>query len=410
MTLTLDGAPIGAEEGEPVAVSLVGAGVSSFARSPKFHRPRGPACLRAACDGCLARVDEEPNVMTCRVAAREGLTVTSQNILGSRKVDLLRMTDWFFPDGMNHHELFAGVPGVQGLMQSFARRVAGLGKLPREVRAPRPALRREVDVVVVGSGPSGMAAALALASRGRQVEILDDALAMGGTALALGFTAGPFAGLLESFVAGLGGALKLRLATTAGGFFGKDLLVLGDAGVELLQAKDVVLAMGAHDGVAPFEGNDLPGVMSARAACRFLAHGVLVGERLVVCSAPDAGPFGLHIARAARAAGAEVTSIPRLPDAVLGASRVEGVAVVEGGERVVYDADALLIDLPPAPSYELALQAGATVLHEPRGYVVVPEGGKIAGGIWAVGELVGTKLEASAVMAEASRVASAICA
>ena len=31
-------------------------------------------------------------------------------MVGSKDTDLLRVADWFFPEGMNHHELFAGVP------------------------------------------------------------------------------------------------------------------------------------------------------------------------------------------------------------------------------------------------------------------------------------------------------------
>src|SRR3984957_18000592 len=127
VTMHLDGQALVAERGEPVAVALLAAGKLALARSPKFHRPRGPSCLRAACDGCLARVDGRPNVMTCMVPAAEGTVVGTQNTRGAREVDFLRVTDWFFPRGMNHHELFAGVPGLQGLMQTFARRVAGLG-------------------------------------------------------------------------------------------------------------------------------------------------------------------------------------------------------------------------------------------------------------------------------------------
>src|SRR5580698_5480837 len=96
VTLRFDGERIVAERGEPAAVALIAAGHLALARSPKFHRPRGPACLRAACDGCLARVDDEPNIMTCRVPAAEGTRVETQNVVGSRRTDLLRMADWFF--------------------------------------------------------------------------------------------------------------------------------------------------------------------------------------------------------------------------------------------------------------------------------------------------------------------------
>ncbi len=77
--ITFDGEEIVAERGEPICAALVAAGKLVVARSPKFHRPRGPSCLRAACDGCLARVDETPNVMTCMTPCDEGTAVVSQN-------------------------------------------------------------------------------------------------------------------------------------------------------------------------------------------------------------------------------------------------------------------------------------------------------------------------------------------
>ncbi len=138
VTILLDGRRLIAGRGEPAAVALIAEGNVALARSPKFHRPRGPSCLRAACDGCLARVNGVPNVMTCRVPATEGMLIETQNVVGSRDVDLFRMADWFFPEGMNHHELFAGVPGVERVMQALARRVAGLGRLPAEAGDPRP--------------------------------------------------------------------------------------------------------------------------------------------------------------------------------------------------------------------------------------------------------------------------------
>jgi sarcosine oxidase subunit alpha len=90
VVLTLDGEELEAERGEPLAAALVAAGKRTIARSPKFHRPRGPACMRGACDGCLARVDGTPNVMTCMTPAADGMVVVSQNRLGPRDADLLR--------------------------------------------------------------------------------------------------------------------------------------------------------------------------------------------------------------------------------------------------------------------------------------------------------------------------------
>ncbi len=416
VTVTLDGEPVEAMEGEPVVCALAAAGKLALARSPKFHRPRGPSCLRAACDGCLARVDDAPNVMTCMVAAREGMAIRSQNTLGSRSVDLLRMTDWFFPDGMNHHELFAGVPGVQSLMQGFARRVAGLGRLPIAVAAPRAAARRAADVVVVGGGPSGMAVAARLADEGRAVEVLDDHLAIGGGLRALGpKDARAWERVAHAFDRAVArGGVRVRTATTAGALFGDDLLVVGPEGAEIVTAACLVLATGAHDGVVAFEGNDLPGVMSARAAGWLLSHGVGLGERVVVVVPPGGGPFGEAYARAVadRKVASQVTVVHGEIVRAMGSSRVTGCVVRafdEGdgsnvkGEKL--KADAVLVDAPRAPSYELAEQAGSPLVHAARGYVPQAPGRKIRQGVWIVGEAAGRPFTPEAFEADATAVA-----
>lgn len=377
VTIRLDGDEIPAERGEPIAAALVASGRLALARSPKFHRPRGPSCFRAACDGCLARVNGVPNVMTCLHPAEDGAVIEAQNTLGSREIDLLRVTDWFFPEGMNHHELFAGVPGVQQVMQAFARRVAGLGKLPEKPGETHRAKRREVDALVIGAGPSGMSAAIALQKRGRAVEIVDDALEAGGSALAT--LDGRFDALLASFSKC---PVKLRLRTTAAGIYGDDVLVVSPEGAEILTAKTLVLATGAHDGVLAFEGNDVPGVMSARAGAWLHRRGVDLGERVVVAVSEGGGPFGELYARAAK----NVTVVNEAPTVVMGSSRVKRVAF---GKKEIA-ATALLVDAPRAPAYELAEQAGATLAHEPRGFVV--RDAKIREGVYAVGELVGAAL------------------
>lgn len=403
VTLRFDGEDVVAERGEPVAVALVAAGHLALARSPKFHRPRGPWCQRAACDGCLARVDGVPNVMTCRVPAADGTTIDTQNVVGSREHDLLRMADWFFPEGMNHHELFAGVPGVQAVMQAFARRVAGLGKLPRDVRPARPAERRAADVVVVGAGPAGMAAAVRLSERGRKVEVLDDDLSWGGCLRSLvGADVEPWQPLMNAFAAArVGGRVTLKLGTTAAGVFGRDLLVAGDAGAEVVTPRTLVLATGAHDGVLAFEENDAPGVMSARAAGRLLGHGVLPGERIVVAVADGGGPFGDAFVRAHPAA----TLVRGSPCGVKGTGRVREWTFATAKGDVKHKADVLVVDAPRAPAYELCAQAGAALEHSPWGFRVLSDGGRLADGVFAVGEVVGTPLDPASLAAEAARIA-----
>jgi sarcosine oxidase subunit alpha len=402
VSVWLDGEPARAERGEPVAVALLAAGHLALARSPKFHRPRGPSCLRGACDGCLARVDDVPNVMTCRVPAEEGMRIETQNVAGSRETDLLRVTDWFFPEGMNHHELLAGVPGAGRVMQTLARQVAGLGRLPKEPKAPVAARRTRADVLVVGCGPAGMSAALELANRKRSVLVVDDDLSVGGCLAALpGEARRPWEPLLGAFRAGVaGGNIVVRLRTTAAGVYGSDVLVASGAGVEVIEAASLVLAPGAHDGTLDFAGNDLPGVVSARAAGRLLGYGVRLGKRGVVVLAPDGGPFGAAFADASP----EVARVSGIPTRARGSARVRAVEV--GGREL--PCDLLVIDGPRAPAYELCAQAGAELTHEPRGFVVrTREGGRIREGVFACGEVTGTLLDPGLVAREAVALADA---
>lgn len=367
--------------------------------------------MRAACDGCLARVDGAPNVMTCMVAAREGAEVVTQNRLGPRDADLLRMTDWFFPEGMNHHELFAGVPGVQAIMQSFARRVAGLGRLPQERERPRRATRRKADVVVVGGGPAGLAVASHAAAKGRAVEVIDDQLEPGGGLLALApDDVASFAAIRAEIAQAMhDGRVRIRSSTVAGGVYGPDLLVCGPEGAEVVEPRALVLASGAHDGVLAFEGNDVPGVMSARAAGRLLAHGIAVGERVVVVVPDGGGPFGASYARAVAAdpdakKKVAVEVLYGEPLEVHGSSHVKGVVVRTGQGDLELETDALLVDAPRSPAYELAEQAGAAIVHEPRGFVVKAERGRIRDGVWAAGELAGVPFDLAAFEEDADRV------
>jgi sarcosine oxidase subunit alpha len=326
------------------------------------------------------------------------------------------MADWFFPQGMNHHELFAGVPGLQRVMQAFARRVAGLGKLPEgpagrgdalartAARRPMAATRRVADVLVVGAGPAGIAAALELARKGRTVEVVDDALDWGGSARALqGVDAEPWAPLLAAFAQAVVSALvTVRLGTTAAGIYGDDVLVAGETGVEVVTARTLVLAPGAHDGVVAFEGNDVPGVMSARAAGWLLACGVRAGRKVVVAEVGGARPFGEAYARAVPG----VVLQRGAPVQVTGSARVKGVTIATAtGERTL-PCDALLVDAPRAPAYELCAQAGARLDHGENGYAVATgNGGRIRAGIFALGEVTGAPLEPGAVARDAAALA-----
>jgi len=382
-----DGDLLEAEASEPLALSLLAAGRVALSRSPKWHRPRGPYCLRAACEGCLMRVDGVPNVLACQYAMLGGETVETQNVLGTRQLDLLQATDFLFPQGMDHHRLFAGVTGISPIVQRLARRIAGLGRLPDtsgQVRALPPL---STEVLIVGGGGAGLAVA---AEKGPGAWLVEDSAELGGI---LRLIAPEQAHSLLRAAEGSG--CKLQLATTAAavqalpdGRFA--ILLVSAAGAQLVHATELVLATGVHEAVPPFAGGDLPGCFSARAGLLALSKGVRPGARVVVIGDGE-------LARTAAAQlGAALAAHLRdeaTVTALTGTARVAGVKLSAGGS---VPADAVLYDAEAAPAFELYVQAGGSVRFDPaRGYVPqADQQHRTNARVYCVGRVTGAALSA----------------
>jgi predicted molibdopterin-dependent oxidoreductase YjgC len=75
---TLDGKEMEGYEGEPVAASLVAAGVKVLSKSIKYHRPRGFFCAIGKCSSCLMKINGVPNVRTCVTKLEPGMKVETQ--------------------------------------------------------------------------------------------------------------------------------------------------------------------------------------------------------------------------------------------------------------------------------------------------------------------------------------------
>jgi sarcosine oxidase subunit alpha len=408
--LELDGERIVAERGEPIAFSLIAAGKVALSRSPKLHRPHGPYCLRGGCDGCLLRVDGEPNVMTCMTPCRGGERVETQNVLGSRKVDLMQVTDWFFPQGIDHHHFLAGVPAASYVVQKIARHVAGLGKLPDDPRPIGEARRMDVDVLVVGGGPAGLGVGRRLASmtkdstRSLAILVADDGVSPGGSLLARGASVPDLSGL------------DLFTRTTAAGVYEREVLLVRDDEAIVARPRLLVLATGTHDGVATFPGNDLPGVFSARAAALLAQSDIAVGERVALFGT---GPY-LAAWLERMSSEVEVVAVPAGASiAAEGRGEITSIVVTDratdrpsrGGARKKkrHEVDALLVEVKGAPSFELAEQAGIGVDFDPArgGYVPrTDENGRALPWVWCAGELTGIGSSLAAVDAHAEKVAA----
>ena len=78
LTLTLDGAPVTAYDGETVATVLLAEGHIATRTAPAGE-PRGVFCGMGVCFDCLVVVDGIPNTRACMTPAREGMEVRRQN-------------------------------------------------------------------------------------------------------------------------------------------------------------------------------------------------------------------------------------------------------------------------------------------------------------------------------------------
>jgi predicted molibdopterin-dependent oxidoreductase YjgC len=73
--ITVDGRPIEAFEGEPVAVAMLAADIRVCRLTEKRREPRGLFCARGQCTDCILTVDGRPNVRACITPVREGMRV-----------------------------------------------------------------------------------------------------------------------------------------------------------------------------------------------------------------------------------------------------------------------------------------------------------------------------------------------
>jgi aerobic-type carbon monoxide dehydrogenase small subunit (CoxS/CutS family) len=87
VTFRFDGRDVEGREGEPIAVSLLAAGVRIFRTMPRFGDARGGYCLVGRCADCMVIVDGVPSVRACVTPVRAGLDVRTQHGLGEHDED-----------------------------------------------------------------------------------------------------------------------------------------------------------------------------------------------------------------------------------------------------------------------------------------------------------------------------------
>jgi sarcosine oxidase subunit alpha len=126
----------------------------------------------------------------------------------------------------------------------------------------------------------------------------------------------------------------------------------------LLRCRAVLLATGRHDAAPAFANNDLPGIFSARAALFAWQNDVLVGSRIgIVGSGRYAERLVEQVQGAVELVQLDAESVVR----AIGRERISGVEIRTGDRTRRIKLNALAFDGPGAPSFELAVQGGASV-------------------------------------------------
>ena len=341
--ISLDGAPIEAQAQDTVAAALLRAGVTTFTRSIKYHRPRGPFCFAGSCGQCLMRIDGLPSLPACRVRVAEGMRCERQNGPLGVENDLFRAADFLFPEGLDHHHLMVRSRLLGRVALEIARRLAGLGELPEAAERPGRGELRVAKLVIVGAGPAGLAAARAAGAGALLIEREGRA---GGAELLFGAPVDTDAGPAE-----------LLLDAECVGLYANDTAIAGNALLAVrrrdrllaIVAERVVIATGGVSQPVPFPGVDRPGVYAARG---LLTLGARVGRELALVGE---GKEANRCAEALSRRGYEIAMVPGVPRRALG-NPVKAVDTA-GGK-------------PPAPLHELAASAGAQAHFDGAGFPV----------------------------------------
>ncbi|HWE24127.1 MAG TPA: FAD-dependent oxidoreductase, partial [Myxococcales bacterium] len=318
LSFSLDGDRLEGARGDTVASALLRAGITTFTRSIKFHRPRGPFCLSGSCGQCLLRVDGVPSLPACRLPLREGMQCARQNAPLGADADVLRAADFLFPERLDHHHLMVKSRLLGRVALEVARRLAGLGHLPDATQPRQPGALRTEQIVVVGGGPAGISAALAAARRGARVLLLERDDRLGGAALLGVDPDAPGASWVEEQRRALVEAnVEVVLDAEVIGIYPNDaaaaprhpalLAVRRSSGLVAVLANAVVVATGGVPQPLPFPGVDRPGVHAARGLLGLaLRTGVRVGRR--ACVAGE-GRELVDAARALQRAGYELARV-----------------------------------------------------------------------------------------------------
>jgi heterotetrameric sarcosine oxidase alpha subunit len=331
---SFDGKRFAGHSGDTLASALIASGVHLMGRSFKYHRPRGVISVGASEPNALVELREggrkEANTRATMIELYDGLAAKSQNRWPSLDFDLGAINSLgssIFVAGFYYKTFMWPKSFWEKLYEPMIRRAAGLGSASTEVDPDKyEKSYAHCDVLVIGSGPTGLMAALTAARSGARVILADEGSRLGGSLLFENEEIDGKSGLAwaDGVIAELASMPNATLMPRTAVFGWYDGNIFG--AVERVNdhvpapppyeprqrywrilAKRAVLAAGAEERPIAFGGNDVPGVMLASAMRGFAKRYAAASGRSVVVFANN--DSGYRTARDLKGLGLDVEAI-----------------------------------------------------------------------------------------------------
>ena len=306
-------------KGDTLASALLANDIHLVGRSFKYHRPRGIMTAGSEEPNAIVQLHDntpmtEPNVRATEVEIYEGLEASSQNCWPSVKFDIGGINNFLsplLPAGF-YYKTFMWPASFWEKYEYFIRRSAGLGKSPTE---PDPDIYEHeyvhCDVLIIGSGISGIMAAKTTAKNGFKTLLVDEKPNLGGSTI---YQNSDYFKInnqnsnswLEKEINEIKKLknLEIKTRTSVAAYHGYNFLLArenltdhlpieqrkGKTRHKLLKirAKKVISATGSIERPMIFDNNDRPGILLSSAIKRYADFfGVACGEKNVLFTNND---------------------------------------------------------------------------------------------------------------------------
>ena len=290
-------------KGDTLASALLANGIHLVARSFKYHRPRGFLGSGSEEPNAIVQLHKdkaktEPNIRATQIEIFDGLDAKSQNCWPSVNFDISEINNFFspiLPAGF-YYKTFMWPAKLWEKYEYFIRKSAGLGVSPTN-RDPDLYDHKyyHCEVLIVGSGPAGLTAAMIATKSGKKVLLVDEKAEHGGSLLGSNDEINninqetPKEWIKKTYLELLKNRnVKILNRTSVAAYHNYNYLIMMENLTDHLneddkknkirqrlwkvRAKKVILATGSIERTMVFDSNDRPGVMLSSAVRKYLNH------------------------------------------------------------------------------------------------------------------------------------------